>query len=156
MLDDIFEYSNIIFLGITFILFIFIIYLYMRSKPVTTKPIKTLPKSSVLELTETDFTGEDLKGKNTGLIMFMANWCPHCHDMLPVWDQLGNTVLFCDIMKIDCAKYPNFKPSFVKGYPTISLYKNGKMVKMFDKDRHNLEDLMSAAIETCPSKNCKT
>ena len=79
----------------------------------------------------------DMKGGNIEqdeLILFKAEWCPHCKTFLPEWDKLKNELKDFKFTKIDDSekevlnKY-NQKDFQIKGYPTLFLGKNGKYLE---------------------------
>lgn len=79
------------------------------------------------------------------VILVWASWCPHCQHIKPAYadaaEQLKGKVLFV------CAQQDGDKESEkkcvellsrtkdIKGFPSILLYKNGKMVKKHNGDR---------------------
>ena len=59
------------------------------------------------------------------LILYWAEWCPHCKNFLPVWNEFKNKVKNTnkyDIENYDCAKTQN-RPicdvNDIPGYPTV-------------------------------------
>ena len=65
-------------------------------------------------------------------VLFYAEWCPHCQNFAPTWDQLtadlnGQEVegVRINIKQIDCAEEKNTvkcTANDVKGYPTIKCF----------------------------------
>jgi thiol-disulfide isomerase/thioredoxin len=80
--------------------------------------------------------------EKTELIMFYADWCPHCKTAMPEWDNLvaattgpinGRTVVFT---KINCAEENEVTAKLIadnkiESFPTIKLFK-GNEVYDFD------------------------
>ena len=68
------------------------------------------------------------------LILFKAEWCPHCKTFLTEWDKLQNELKDFKFTKVDDAekeiidKY-NQMDFEIKGYPTLFLGKNGKYLE---------------------------
>ena len=55
------------------------------------------------------------------IILYHANWCPHCKNFLPIWNEFKNKVnnnKKCDIVDYDCAE-TECNVTDVPGYPTI-------------------------------------
>lgn len=58
------------------------------------------------------------------LILYWANWCPHCETFLPKWNQFKNSINTdnLDIEDYDCAKTENENKcnvSDIPGFPTV-------------------------------------
>ena len=74
----------------------------------------------------------DLKPKGSGkpltLTLYWAEWCPHCHDLLPIWKQL----------KLKGVKFQSYEESVspikVQAYPTI-IFHNGKKMEKYEGKR---------------------
>ena len=80
------------------------------------------------------------KKKGLVLIWFYATWCGHCHNMEQEWEKLSqNHQPEVSLAKVESEDYNNYQQSpneeMVRGYPTIRLYHNNKMVKEYDGDR---------------------
>lgn len=100
---------------------------------------------NVTDLSLNDFVVEEQqflkpKGKyRAALVLFKADWCPHCVQFSQTFFQLASTnpdVMFGlvdsdtdrDLLKrIEDSPNPVYK---VNGFPTIALYKNGKFQKL--------------------------
>ena len=48
--------------------------------------------------------------------LYWADWCPHCHKLMPTWQMLGNAVGDYEIRQIEQKQNTEFS---VSGYPTI-------------------------------------
>ena len=62
----------------------------------------------------------DTQTKNIKIILCYANWCPHCHKLLPVFQQLKDTnpnpnIKYIMVEEKDNSKYHKM----IKYYPTI-------------------------------------
>lgn len=99
----------------------------------------------VKELSPSDFIGNNLIDKTPTFIMFYAPWCGHCQHLKPVWEQLGKTVGFCSIAKIDADKY---KINGINGFPTLKMYKGGKEVDTYNGGR-SLQELLDYCMTMC-------
>jgi thiol-disulfide isomerase/thioredoxin len=78
------------------------------------------------------FEGFEDAGKYE-LIMYHAEWCPHCHSALPEFEKLGAIQTIggkkVELSAIEAEKNPGKVREKVDGYPTIRLYTpEGKVV----------------------------
>jgi thiol-disulfide isomerase/thioredoxin len=69
--------------------------------------------------------------KQKSLTLYYANWCPHCHDMMPEWEKLGKTHKGVKIQAIEQAKS---KRSDIAGFPTI-LFSDGQRETKYEGPR---------------------
>lgn len=62
------------------------------------------------------------------LIEFYASWCPHCHNMMPIMNELRKEEgTKANIIQIDVDKYPDLTEEYgVKSYPAWFVYKDGQ------------------------------
>ena len=70
-------------------------------------------------------------------VWFYADWCGHCHQMKEPWNQFEQSnVHNINLAKVrdDYVPKVNSNPS-IQGWPTILLYKNGKIVDMYQGER---------------------
>lgn len=108
----------------------------------------TIPVYNVTNLSISDFNVEEQqflkpKGKyRVALILFKADWCPHCIRFSETFFKLA--AMFPDVMfgivdsdedrtlikKFEDIPNPVYK---VNGFPTIVLYKNGKFQKVINE-----------------------
>jgi len=88
----------------------------------------------------TDATFAQSIEKGTWFVKFYAPWCGHCKRMAGTWDELagiaakdGNKF---HVAKVDCTveKETGSKQG-VSGYPTLKLFKDGKMVEEYSGAR---------------------
>ena len=101
----------------------------------------------IQEFQDKDFDSKgSLKKSFTGSIAVYANWCGHCVDLHPIYQQFAKKVAgFYDVGVIDESKGTKFKEAVgIKGFPTILLYKNGKKVGVYSGPR-DLEHLIEEA-----------
>ena len=75
--------------------------------------------------------------KGVWFVWFYAEWCGHCRDMHHDWEELtNNNTHNVNLAKIEhdyVSGVENNPP--VQGYPTIVLYKNGKVVGIYQGER---------------------
>ena len=93
------------------------------------------------------------------LLLFSANWCPHCKAAKPIWEEVKNeykgktvngyAIKFTDV---DCT---NESPDVarmmdrykIEGFPTIKLIKNGQVIEFDAKvTKANLEQFINTAV----------
>lgn len=81
------------------------------------------------------------KTSQAELLLFYADWCPHCKTAKPIWEEVkseyenktinGYTILFTDVNctneSPDVEKLMNTYK--VEGFPTIKLLKDGQVVE---------------------------
>jgi thiol-disulfide isomerase/thioredoxin len=70
------------------------------------------------------------KSKSKSLTLYYADWCPHCHDMMPEWNKLGKNHKGIKVEKFE-ENETDFK---VDGFPTI-IFRDGKKVEKYEGDR---------------------
>jgi thiol-disulfide isomerase/thioredoxin len=103
----------------------------------TTEKLTAWDGTSWKEMSIKDYIGlveppRDLKPKGSGkpltLTLYWAEWCPHCHDLLPIWKQL----------KLKGVKFQSYEESVspikVQAYPTI-IFHNGKKMEKYEGKR---------------------
>ena len=71
------------------------------------------------------------------LVWYFADWCGHCHSMVPEWKSLmDNNVHNVNLAKVrDDYQSKVALDAPVQGYPTIVLVKNGNVSKVFSGER---------------------
>jgi len=110
---------------------------------------KETVESSVAHIDKDSF--EEQVKEGVTFVKFFAPWCGHCKRLAPVWEELA-TKLKADsklagvkIGKVDCTEGNDRNRDLcnaqgVTGFPTLNLYKNGKLVEEF-KGKRTPEDL---------------
>jgi len=98
--------------------------------------IRTGSYTANKEKTHSDSDGN---GKTAELMLFSANWCPHCKTAKPVWTELstdyedkminGYRIIFTNV---DCSEETGEVERLmdkykVEGFPTIKLVKDGQV-----------------------------
>lgn len=76
-----------------------------------------------------DVTSMSGKGKTASLTLYWADWCPHCHDMMPEWQKLGSSYKGIQIQALE-QKQSGFKGPF----PTI-IFRNGNSMEKYEGPR---------------------
>jgi thioredoxin-like negative regulator of GroEL len=71
-------------------------------------------------------------------VWYFADWCGHCTEMNPEWDNLkSNNINNVNLAKIRDDFISKLKPEApVQGYPTIILYKDGKLSSIYNGERN--------------------
>ena len=65
------------------------------------------------------------------LTLYYANWCPHCHDMMPEWKKLGGSYKG---IKIQAIEQKRMKRKDINGFPTI-LFSDGQRETKYEGPR---------------------
>ena len=80
--------------------------------------------------------------KGNWLVWYFAEWCGHCSVMKPEWEKFiiqnkkkSNTNVA--MVRDDYVQQLNNPPQ-IQGYPSIMLYKNGKMKKTYEGERNSV------------------
>jgi len=91
-------------------------------------------ESAVVVLTDATFASSIEKG--VWLVKFYAPWCGHCKKMAPTWDELAKGAQGFKVAKVDCTVEKDVgSKQNVAGYPTIKLFKDGKLVEEYSGAR---------------------
>lgn len=104
-------------------------------------------KTYVQNMSNTDFNGINISDTNSrlnGIVMYYAPWCPHCHSMVPVLNEVADKVYensnMSDVVigSVDCTLDDNQvlnNNMNIMGYPTLKLYKNGEYLEDYSGPR---------------------
>jgi thiol-disulfide isomerase/thioredoxin len=117
-----------------------------------------LKSKFVKELTPRDFdqiATWKLLNKKCSIVLFYANWCPHCKALIGVWEDLAKKAAFMEVVAFDCAnheahmgKIKEDMPELVKGYPTIMFYSEGSPTEQYKGER-DIKNLLKACMSSC-------
>jgi thiol-disulfide isomerase/thioredoxin len=85
---------------------------------------------------------EEAPRKN-GVVLFYANWCPHCHHVMPIMNELADSMYNNNmedsmVGAIDCAEpqHDNISDQMgIMGYPTIKVYNKGHYIGDYEGPR---------------------
>lgn len=144
--------STIFYIILTILFIILAIYLYYQYvKPATTSNFTA--NSEYNEINSGSGSGE------AELMLFYADWCPHCKTAKPIWEELkseyenkkinGYTVMFTDV---NCTnESPEIESLMnkykIEGFPTIKLLKNGQIIEYDAKPSKNtLVEFLNTAL----------
>ena len=93
------------------------------------------------------------------IMLFYADWCPHCKTAKPIWNEMkskyqdkiinGYTVVFTEInCTEESAEVNEMMDKYnIEGFPTIKMLKNGQIVE-FDANptKQNIEQFITTVI----------
>lgn len=95
-------------------------------------------------------------GKEAEIMLFYADWCPHCKTAKPEWNQVkekyngktinGYTIIFTEY---NCTEEnPQIEQKMtqykIEGFPTIKMLKDGKVIEFDAKpNQQNLEKFLN-------------
>lgn len=98
------------------------------------------------ELTSNTFHSA-VQSRPVVLVLFYASWCPHCKTLMPQWQQaaqeLNDLGLNGTLVMIDGSEHADIADEYnIEGFPTIKLFKNGKMDGVYKggKKSHEIVD----------------
>lgn len=89
---------------------------------------------------------DEIKKPKVVIVMFFAEWCPHCHNVRPHWNEMKEQILLENPDEFEIAEYEDIHKEngiqelknkyldkqeelFIQGYPTIGGIKNGKYIE---------------------------
>lgn len=86
--------------------------------------------------------GDDIVDGASGekLVMFYADWCPHCKNIMSAWDEATAEVGEKRMMKIDVGGSSEDEKALmeehgVSGFPTIMIFEDGAKKMEYSGDR---------------------
>ena len=79
----------------------------------------------------------NLAKKGNVMVAFVATWCGHCQNLKPVWKKMVKIMKKKGVKGVIALVYSDYRDQIVlntncNGYPTIRLYKDGKIVNDFN------------------------
>ena len=98
-------------------------------------------KSSYKPNREHVTNGSNDDGKTAEMILFYADWCPHCKTAKPIWEEVktqyegkiinGQQVIFTEV---NCSEETSEVEQMmnkynIEGFPTIKLLKDGQVIE---------------------------
>ena len=119
------------------------------------KPAEEAP-TDVIKMDKENFDTE----KGVSFVKFFAPWCGHCKRLAPTWEELAQKFKNTEnvkIGKVDCTEGSDKNRELcdgngVTGFPTLNLYKDGKLVEEY-KGKRTLEDLEAFVQKHLSSKD---
>jgi thioredoxin 1 len=97
-----------------------------------------------VEFTACNFDKEVVQAKGVVVVDAYASWCPHCQRLAPIIAQIANDYVGkAKVGKLNANNQdPAMKENFdfavakgLEGYPTVWIYKDGKVVDSFSGER---------------------
>lgn len=85
---------------------------------------------------------ENFEAEAKRIVLFYAPWCPHCKDVLPVWDQLKqrHTSDSLIVETVDCeADKKAAADNEIEGYPTIILFQGNRKLATYESGDRSVE-----------------
>ncbi len=145
-LEMIFKPANLPKLFILLAIIAVLYYVY------TTYLKEGLENPTTYETNPQKFDQDVLSGNNRKLVLFYAGWCGHCHQLMPEWDKAAKNTngnkekSEWAIYKVNVGgdKSPSDATSeqeelgkkySIKGYPTILIFQNGKLITEYEGPR---------------------
>tara|TARA_B110000208_G_scaffold180113_1_gene229526 strand:- start:49 stop:504 length:456 start_codon:yes stop_codon:yes gene_type:complete len=82
-------------------------------------------------------TFNKISKKGNVMVAFVATWCGHCQNLKPIWKKMVKMMKKKGINGVIALVYSDFREQIdintdCNGYPTIRLYKDGKIVNDFN------------------------
>lgn len=98
-----------------------------------------VPTELILELTDDNFKKMIDSGQPI-VVMFYAPWCKHCKDIKPAYvkaaAELKSQGFTGKLAMLDCTKYLETAETYeIAGFPTIMLFRNGRIVRKYKGNR---------------------
>jgi thiol-disulfide isomerase/thioredoxin len=145
--------STTILIIVAILLFIFLaIYYYFYF---------VLPKLKTSYNANSEYKSKDSDGgdKQAEMLLFYAEWCPHCKTAKPIWDGVrqqyqnktinGYHVIFTEVnCTTETAETEQMMNKYnIEGFPTIKLLKDGQVVEFDAKPtRETLNEFLNTVL----------
>ena len=87
-------------------------------------------QSNLFAVGDQDFQAKVLDSTLPVIVDFWAQWCPHCHTLAPIYQQLSMEYQGkLGFAKLDIDEHPQMPSRLgVQGAPTLILFKDGKEI----------------------------
>jgi thiol-disulfide isomerase/thioredoxin len=146
----------LIFFGVLLFLTVAFAYYYFYLKPSSQATYR-----ANAEANDSESGSPDSSTNEAELLLFYANWCPHCKTAKPIWEEVrtqyekqtinGYKVIFTEI---NCTDDDNQQVTKlmdkynVEGFPTIKLLKDGEIIEYDAKpNKENLNQFLNTVLK---------
>ncbi len=80
-------------------------------------------------ITDEEFENEVINSKEICVVDFYATWCGPCMKLAPILEEIANSRIECNILKVDVDENKEIASKLnIDTIPTICIYKNGRLV----------------------------
>ena len=79
---------------------------------------------------------EDINNKDTAFVLFYATWCPFSQRFLPIFEEYSKSNPKECLSVIVDEEPEIFEEYAIEYYPTVILFKNGKVHRRLDSEPH--------------------
>jgi thioredoxin 1 len=87
---------------------------------------------NVPAVTDADFAEVVLGADRPTLVEFTADWCPPCHQMVPVLEEIAREQPGLAVVKLDVDHNPEITARYaVLSMPTFIVFEHGEPVRQF-------------------------
>lgn len=98
---------------------------------------------------------EVANNKKHSIILYYADWCPHCLFFKPTWNKLyeqfknSRSIQFIQVEYNDINNVPIKYRKNIRGFPTIQLIKEGKIISEYNgnRDINSISDFINFNIK---------
>tara|TARA_B100001057_G_scaffold488995_1_gene574410 strand:- start:158 stop:943 length:786 start_codon:yes stop_codon:yes gene_type:complete len=82
--------------------------------------------------------------KGNWIVLYKAEWCGHCQDLKPKWEQFTNQISNkINVAEVESKFIPNMNLNhMISGYPTINMYHNNNHIATYEDSDRSPEKLV--------------
>ena len=118
---------------------------HKKSSSKNKKQNKKINNYKILEIPNNDSPSDldNMFKDGLWIVLYYADWCPHCVHMKPEWEQLKKENLPINIVDIESTALNDINiPKDIEGFPTVDLFSNGNKIDTLMGER-NLYNMMN-------------